>query len=381
MADGPRKAYRALIAKGDVAPDPAQAAAVERLQALSDALRGYKLPGRTLFGTRTRTPPRGLYIHGDVGRGKSMLMDLFFGTAPLKLKRRVHFLAFMQETHGRINAWRKLDLRGKTRAAAEIGLKGRGAQLDDPMPAVGTQIARGANLLCFDEFQVTDVADAMILGRLFETLLDLGVVVVATSNRHPDSLYENGLNRQLFLPFIALIKRDFDILHLNGSKDFRLERFKGVEVYHCPLGPEAEQAMNTAWRQLTDQERGAPMDLPVQGRVLRVPRAARGVARFTFQELCVRPLGPADYLAIAETFHTVLIDGIPKLSPDQRNEARRFVTLIDALYEKRVKLVCSADAPPQELYQTGDGTFEFARTASRLIEMQSADYMALGHGA
>jgi cell division protein ZapE len=379
MGDGPRKSYRALIAQGDVAPDPAQAAAVEQLQALSEALRGYKLPGQSLFGRRA--PPRGLYIHGDVGRGKSMLMDLFFQTAPVKLKRRVHFHAFMLETHGRINAWRKLDDRGKAREAAKLGLKARGAALDDPMPAAGAQIAQSAHLLCFDEFQVTDVADAMILGRLFETLLGQGVVVVATSNRHPDALYENGINQQLFLPFIALIKQDFEIAYLNGPKDYRLERFKGVDVYHCPLGREAEDAMNDAWRLLTGQERGTPMDLHVQGRVLRVPHTARGVARFTFAELCARPLGSADYLAVAETFHTVLIDGIPRLGIDQRNEARRFVTLIDALYEMRVKLVCSADAPPAALYPSGDGSFEFARTASRLIEMQSAAYMALGHGS
>jgi cell division protein ZapE len=380
MGGGPRKAYRALLAKGDVAPDPAQEAAIERLQRLSEALRGYKLPGRTLLGGRTRIPPRGLYIHGDVGRGKSMLMDLFFGTVSLKLKRRVHFHAFMLETHGRINAWRKLDARGKARAAAGLGLRGRGSQLDDPMPAVGAQIARQAHLLCFDEFQVTDVADAMILGRLFETLLGLGVVIVATSNRRPDALYENGLNRQLFLPFIALIERDFEVLPLNGPKDYRLERFKGVEVYHYPLGPEADAAMDAAWLKLAGGERGAPMELAVQGRTLRVPRTALGVARFSFHELCAKPLGPADYLLIAETFHTVLIDGIPKLTPDLRNEARRFVILIDALYEARVKLVCSADAPPQGLYPSGDGSFEFARTASRLIEMQSAEYMALGHG-
>lgn len=379
MRDGPRKAYRALLAKGGVSPDPAQTAAVDRLQALHEALQGYRL-APSIFALR-RPRPRGLYIHGDVGRGKSMLMDLFFSSAPVKIKRRVHFHAFMLETHARINAWRQLDARGKAKAAAALKLTARGAQLDDPMPPVATQIAREAHLLCFDEFQVSDVADALILGRLFETLLERGVVVVATSNRHPDRLYENGINRQLFLPFIAEIKAALDILHLDGGVDHRLERFKGVEVYYSPLGRDADRAMDAAWRQLTGQERGPPMELNVQGRVLRVPQAARGVARFTFDELCARPLGAADYLAIAEAFHAVLIDRIPRMVAEQRNEARRFVTLIDALYERKVKLVCSAAASPGELYPAGDGSFEFARTASRLIEMQSAAYMALGHGA
>ena len=378
MGDGPRKAYRTAIASGALKADAAQAAAADRLQGLSERLRGYRGARRGLFGGGASVP-KGLYIWGDVGRGKSMLMDLFFASAPVRAKRRVHFHAFMLEIHEAINAWRKLDAKGKLREAKALGLKARGAALDDPMPPVGAKVARGATLLCFDEFHVTDVADAMILGRLFEALFSEGVVIVATSNRAPGDLYKNGINRQLFLPFIALIEQRLDVFALDGPIDYRLERLKGVEVYHTPLDANADAAMDTAWQRLTDTPKGHSETLTVQGRTLKVPQAAAGVARFFFEDLCARPLGAADYLTLAETYHTLLIDRIPKMGPERRNEAARFVTLIDALYEMKTKLICSADAPPTELYTGGDGSFEFHRTASRLIEMQSADYMALGH--
>jgi cell division protein ZapE len=291
-----------------------------------------------------------------------MLMDLFFESAPAAAKRRAHFNAFMVDVHARIHAERQS---GKS---------------DDPIPPVARALAADATLLCFDEFQVTDVADAMILGRLFEHLFALGVVIVATSNTPPDRLYEGGLNRQLFLPFIADFKARLDIVELNGQVDYRLHRISGLDVYLWPLGPKADAAMDAAWLKLTDRTGGAPMNLTVLGRSVRVPKAARGVARFDFEDLCCQPLAGADYLAIAHAFHTVLIDRIPKLGPDQRNEARRFVLLIDTLYDEGVKLICSAAAPPEELYAAGDGVDAFRRTVSRLHEMQSEDYLKRGHG-
>jgi cell division protein ZapE len=288
-------------------------------------------------------------------------MDLFFEAARLRAKRRVHFNAFMVETHARIHAARQ---------------KG---ESDDPIPAVARAIASDASLLCFDEFQVTDVADAMILGRLFEQLFALGVVIVATSNTPPEKLYEGGLNRQLFLPFIALIGERLDILNLDGAVDYRLQRMAGMKVYLTPLGPETDRAMDEDWRKLTDEDRGTPMELTVLGRKLAVPQAAGGVARFSFADLCAAALGAADYLAIAETFRTVMIDRIPVMGPEMRNEARRFVLLIDTLYDEGVKLICSAAAAPDALYTDGDGAEAFRRTASRLAEMQSADYLARGH--
>lgn len=379
MAEGPRKAYRARVASGAVKADGAQAAVAERLQRLHDGLKGYRAGQPGLFGGR-RPAPRGLYIHGAVGRGKSMLMDLFFDGAPVRAKRRVHFHAFMQEIHGAIAHWRKSDLKARTAEARRLGLKQRGAQLDDPLPPVAAHVAAGASLLCFDEFQVNDVADAMILGRLFAGLFAAGVVVVATSNLAPSRLYEDGLNRQLFLPFIAMIEDRLDVLSLDGTLDYRLARLKGMPVYHTPLDAAAEQAMDEAWRQLTDTDKGKPVELRVQGRTVIVSEAHGGVARMSFEALCARPLGAADYLALAERFHTLLIDRIPALGPEQRNEARRFITLIDVLYERRVKLVCSAAVPPAALYREGDGKAAFERTVSRLIEMQSESYRALAHG-
>jgi cell division protein ZapE len=300
-------------------------------------------------------------------------MDLFFQAAPAKPKRRVHFNAFMLDVHGRIHAER-----------AKAGTT-------DPIPPVARALAAEARLLCFDEFQVGDVADAMILGRLFEHLFAAGTVIVATSNTPPDRLYEGGLNRQLFLPFIAEIKQRLEVVELNGSTDYRLQRLSGLPVYLTPLGPASDAAMDMDWQKLTDSNisigapagafaRARPMTLTVLGRKLVVPQAARGVARFSFHDLCEKPLAAPDYLAIAQNFHTILIDRIPALDESKRNEARRFMLLIDTLYDEGVKLVCSAAAPPDLLYPAGDGSDAFRRTASRLAEMQSEDYLKRGHG-
>ena len=372
MADDFITRYRALVEQGEIYADAAQAHVAEALQALHNQLEAYR-PGNgsllsNLLGKHNgKSVPQGLYIHGDVGRGKSMLMDLFYETAPIKLKDRVHFHEFMQEIHEAIHNWRQLHKKG--------AVKG-----DDPIVPVAEQIAAKSVLLCFDEFHVHDITDATILGRLFTALFDFGVVVVATSNRPPDGLYENGLNRGLFLPFIDLLKQRTKALTLDGDIDFRLNRLKGLEVYYAPLGADADKKMQQAWTRLTNAKQGAPCELPLKGRVVVVPQAAMGVARFSFAELCEQPLGPADYLKIAHNFHTVLIDRIPTLGKDNRNEAKRFVTLIDALYENKVKLIASAEAEPESLNPKGDHAFEFKRTASRLREMQSADYLALGHG-
>jgi len=351
--------YREAVTAGELKFDAQQERAIKRLRALSDALRTYR-PGRRLFFAAR--PPRGLYLWGDVGRGKSMLMDLFFETIDFPSKRRVHFNAFMMNVHARIHAERQ---------------KGEG---EDAIAIVARDLSQDAYLLCFDEFQVVDVADAMILGRLFEQLFARGVVVVTTSNVVPDRLYEGGLNRQLFLPFIDLLKSKLDVFALSGPTDYRLHRIGGMTVYLTPLSPAADQAMDAAWLSLTGERNPSPVSLTVLGREVRVPRAARGAARFTFDDLCVQPLAAPDYLAIAQNFHTVLIDHIPQLSPAQRNEARRFILLIDTLYDMNVKLICSAAAAPEEIYPEGDGSDVFRRTASRLIEMQSEDYLARGHG-
>jgi cell division protein ZapE len=363
-------AYDDLVAAGELRPDPDQAAAARRLDTLAAALaRQAPAPGRLgrLFGAKAAPPPRGVYLWGSVGRGKSMLMDLFYAQVPVPSKRRIHFHEFMLDVHERIHAHRQ----------------GSG---DDPIPAVAAAVARDARLLCFDEMQVTNVADAMILSRLFTALLDGGVTVVTTSNRPPQDLYKDGLNRQLFLPFIALLEARLDIVGLNGPTDYRLERLAGMPTYHSPNGPEATQALAEAFFRLTDhpvEDRAAVPSETIEvpgGRTLFVPKALKGVAVFSFSRLCRQPLWAADYLAVARRFHTVILVGVPRMSPENRNEAARFVTLIDALYEHRCKLLMAADAPPADLYPAGDGAFEFERTVSRLMEMQSADYLAAGHG-
>lgn len=370
---GPLKRYMTLVEQGALAPDPAQAAAAEQLQMLENALAARRGLSALL---KRPAPPRGIYLWGPVGRGKSLLMDIFFNNSMAAPKRRVHFHEFMAETHERIAAWRAAD---ETERRRHPGRNRDSA--DDPMPPVAHDIASKARLLCFDEFQVTDIADAMVLKRLFEALFDKSVVVVATSNRAPDDLYRDGLNRQLFLPFIALLKSRLDIIELKSARDYRLEHLAGAAVYHAPLGPAADAAMDEAWLRLIAGGSERAETIEVQGRAVPVPRAARDAARFTFDQLCRSALGPRDYLAVATRYGAVFLDRIPRLTPAERNEAKRFVTLIDALYEAKTKLICSADAAPFDLYPTGDGAFEFARTASRLIEMRSEGYLAAEHRA
>jgi len=361
-----RVAYDQLLSAGELKPDPAQDRAVAALDRLAAGL----VPAGGLFSRIFRSEPDGLagvYLWGGVGRGKSMLMDLAFGHIAVQPKRRVHFHAFMLETHARLR-------------------KAREREEQDPIEPVAEQIAAEAKLLCFDEMQVTNPADAMILSRLFAKLLDLGVKVVTTSNRPPRDLYKDGLNRELFLPFIALIERGMEVVEVNGPTDYRLDRLSGVDVWHVPNGPEATAALSKAFFQLTDYPVEDRAKVPSEeldvggGRTLHVPKSLKGVAVFSFKRLCGEPRGAADYLAIAQRFHTVIIVGIPVMGPERRNEAARFVTLIDELYDHRVKLLAAADAEPEGLYPKGDGSFEFARTVSRLEEMRSAEYLAEGHG-
>ncbi len=371
---GPFETYRKLLADAVLAPDPAQEHAARRLQELHDALSRYAPQvGRNGWAVRLGlggpavSPPKGLYLWGGVGRGKSMLMDLFHGTLDVKGTRRVHFHAFMQEVHGRLHRFREAARAGKVSPAR------------DPVQALAKVIAERAWLLCFDEFHVTDIADAMILGRLFEALFAEGVVVVATSNRRPDDLYKNGLQRALFLPFIEIIKNRMDVLEIDDGTDYRLRALRSIHAYLSPLGPDADREIEAAFRRLTNNASERPDVLTVHDRRLEMPRTADGVLFSTFDDLCGKARGPGDYLAIAARYHTVVVAGIPRLKPQKRDEAKRFVTLIDALYEAKTNLVCAADAPPEALYETGDGSFEFQRTASRLIEMQSEAYMAAPH--
>ena len=362
--------YQRLVDAGELRPDPDQRAAAAKLDALAAQLevRPEKpgLLGR-LFGARPAPAPRGLYVWGAVGRGKSMLMDLFHAGVDTSPKRRIHFHEFMLDVHERIHAHRQ-------------------SSGEDPIPAVAAQVASSARLLCFDELQVTNVADAMILSRLFTALLDAGTTVVATSNRPPRDLYKDGLNRQLFLPFVDLLEARLDVVGLNGPTDYRLERLGGMPTYYVPNGPEATGALAEAFFRLTDfpvEDRAHVPSETIEvpgGRSLFVPKSLKGVAVFSFKRLCGQPLWAADYLAVARHYHTMILVGVPKLGPENRNEAARFVTLIDALYEYRCKLLLAADAVPQQLYPAGDGAFEFERTVSRLMEMQSADYLAEGHG-
>lgn len=362
--------YEALIAAGELRPDAEQAAAAEQLDRLQRELEAADCKGgllSRLFGSKCETP-RGLYLWGGVGRGKSMLMDLFHDTLSLTDKRRVHFHAFMLEVHELLREERK----------KEAG---------DPIPPVAATLAQHLDCLAFDEMVVNNSADAMIMSRLFTALIeDEGVTIVTTSNRAPADLYKNGLNREHFLPFIALIEQKLDVLPLNGPVDYRLQRLGGLHSWHTPLGEQSTEQVREAFYRLTDYSPEDYAHVPSAeidvggGRKLFVPKSFKGVGVFSFKRLCAEARGASDYLAIARTYHTVIIVGIPRLGPENRNEAARFVTLIDALYEHKVKLFATAETTPEELYQQGDGAFEFERTASRLNEMQSDEYMALGHG-
>ena len=361
-AEGPLALFRARLTHGELLPDALQARAAARLQELWQELKDYRPANGSNFlarfglGKPPPRPPKGLYIFGRVGRGKSMLMDAFFATVPGEKKRRVHFFSFMADVHARIHA--------------------RRAEKGDPIAPVAQDIANETAVLCFDEFHVVDIADAMILGRLFAALFAAGVVVVATSNRAPDKLYEGGLQRERFLPFIDLLKERLDVIELDGPRDYRLQRFKGRQVYFTPPDAKAKAAVAQAFADLTDNATPAHETLTVLGRELDVPRAAKSVAWFTFDELCVNALGPNDYLALIGRYHTFILEAIPRMNVERRNEAKRFNIFIDTLYDAHGNLVCSAEAPPQDLYPEGDGSFEFQRTVSRLIEMQSDDYIA-----
>jgi len=368
--------YAARVAAGEIERDPAQERVLDMLAQLERRLRERRLARKSsslgwLFGARERReePIRGLYIFGEVGRGKTMLMDLFFGASAVVRKRRAHFHEFMSDVHERVREFR-------------LQLKLGAINDEDPIRLAAAAIAEETWLLCFDEFHVTDIADAMILGRLFARLFELGVVVVTTSNVAPDELYKDGLNRALFLPFIALIEERMAVVRLAARTDFRLEKLSGQSVWHMPADAAADAALDQAWRRLTGGDSGTAQILTVKGHALRVPRAAMGVARFSFRDLCEQPLAASDYLRIARDFHTVILDRIPVMDEEARNEAKRFIILIDTLYDNAVKLVASAAAEPDALYSGSEGfeAQEFKRTASRLIEMRSEAYLALPHG-
>ncbi|WP_289296651.1 cell division protein ZapE [uncultured Reyranella sp.] len=374
---GPMANLAARRAAGEIHADPVQEKVVARLQAIHDQLSAMAAAppekkgflARLGLGHAPKPPegPHGLYIWGSVGRGKSMLMDLFFADAPVAKKRRVHFHEFMLEVQARLHRRRE-----------ELAAKGAPPESDTIVP-IAKEIAAETRLLCFDEFQVTNIADAMILGRLFETLFEEGITVIATSNRAPDDLYRNGLQRDRFLPFIELVKQRLEVLELGGSQDYRMGRLRELDLYLTPLGAWATKKLDEAFRALSNGSSGEPRVLRTQGRDVDVPRAAPGVAMAHFMDWCAKPMGAADFLCIADNFHTVIVAEIPKMGPDSRDKAVRFVTMIDTFYEKKVKFICSAAANPGNLYPEGDGSFEFQRTVSRLMEMQSPEYLNLEH--
>src|SRR5712664_1555021 len=366
--------YQSLVSSGDIEPDAAQAEAAEAFTALEQRLAGYKpvrkqgLLGR-LFADKDEAPPRGLYVHGEVGRGKTMLMDMFFQQSPVVHKRRAHFHEFMAEVHERIYGFRQNIARGEIVDGDVIAL-------------TAASIFEQAWLFCFDESDVTDIADAMILGRLFSKLFELGTVVVATSNVAPEDLYKGGLNRSLFVPFIAQIADHMDVLRLDARTDFRLEKLAGVKMWLVPADRAADAALDSAWAKMTGKAPCKPRDISIKGRVLHVPCSADGVARFSFADLCEKPLAASDYLRLAHDYHTIMIDRIPEMDYAERNAAKRFIALIDTLYDNAVKLMASAQADPLSLYLATEGheANEFKRTSSRLIEMSSESYLALPHG-
>jgi cell division protein ZapE len=369
-----RSHYRDLVSSGAIELDPAQERVAEAFANLEQRLAGYKplrkqgLLGR-LFADKDDAPPRGLYVHGDVGRGKTMLMDLFFQQSPVEHQRRAHFHEFMADVHERIYGYRQSIARGDIPDGDVIAL-------------TAASIFEQAWLLCFDEFHVTDIADAMILGRLFARLFDLGTVVVATSNVAPEDLYKGGLNRSLFVPFIAQISEHMEVLRLDARTDFRLEKLSGVKMWLVPADAAAAAALDRAWVKMTGSAPCKPLDISIKGRVLQVPCSAHGVARFSFADICEEPLAASDYLRLARDYHTIIIDRIPVMDYSDRNAAKRFITLIDTLYDNGVKLMASAAADPLSLYVATEGNeaSEFKRTSSRLIEMSSESYLARPHG-
>jgi len=376
MSETFRNRYAALVASRQIEADRAQAMLVAKLGQLEDRLAKHRLARKSsslgwLFSRReTPGPMKGLYVWGDVGRGKTMLMDLFCAASEVRRKRRAHFHEFMADVHDRVR---------EVRHALKMGQLVNG----DPIRRVADEIAQETWLLCFDEFHVTDIADAMILGRLFTRLFEQGVVLVATSNVAPEDLYYEGLNRSLFLPFIRLLQEHVDIVHLAARTDYRLEKLEGIATWYVPADDDAEVALDIAWQKFTGGFEGMSVDLKMAGRVLQVPEAAMGVARFTFGQLCEQPLGANDYLRLARDFHTIIVDRIPVMHHANRNAAKRFIILIDTLYENAVKFIASAAAEPTDLYDATDGyeVTEFKRTVSRLIEMRSESYLALPHGA
>ena len=355
---------RAQIAAGELDADAPQLAVAENLEALAGRLARWRRTRAGLWsrlnGARNEVP-RGLYIHGAVGRGKTMLMDLFFELVPFEPKLRCHFHEFMADVHERIGAARR-------------------AHDGDPIAVVAASIAEETGLLCFDELQVTDIADAMILGRLFRQLFIGGVVVVATSNAPPRELYKDGLNRLLFLPFVALIEENMDVVVLQAAKDYRLDKLAGQPLYFVPADADARAALDRHWDRLTGRHPARAETLHVKGRDVEVPKASMGIARFDFKDLCEVPLGALDYLHVAHAYHTLVIDNIPVLTRDRRDVARRFINLIDTLYDNGVCLIASAQAEPSALNPEGDGVDAFARTASRLMEMRSEAYLKSRHG-
>jgi cell division protein ZapE len=368
--------YAALVAAGKIEADSGQAVLARQLTALERRIDQHRLARKSsalgwLFGKREQAGEalKGLYVYGEVGRGKTMLMDLFFETSAVVRKRRVHFHEFMADVHERVHVYRQEIKNGETNEL-------------DPIQRTAAAIAEESWLLCFDEFHVTDIADAMILGRLFTRLFELGVVMVATSNLAPSDLYKDGLNRALFLPFIALLERQCEVVRLEARIDFRLEKLTGVPTWYVPDDAKADAALDEAWRRLAGGHAGVPHELTVKGHAVRIPKAAMGVARFSFSDLCEQPLAAIDYLRIAHEFHTVILDHIPVMDYARHNEAKRFIILIDTLYDNSVKLLASAQAQPDELYTAAEGyeANEFKRTASRLIEMRSQAYLGLPHG-
>jgi cell division protein ZapE len=368
MPSALQAAYDARIADGRIRPDKAQAPGLAALIRLSADLAAGDNGNRLTAMFRKPEGQRGVYLWGPVGRGKSMLMDLFFETVPLESKRRTHFHVFMGEIHRLIGDWRKGD-------AAARKVKFGQHKGDDPIPPVADVVAAGARLLCFDEFQVTDIADAMILGRLFEALFARGVTLVATSNRAPDTLYKDGINRQLFLPFIDLLRARLEIVSVAGGHDYRLDRLRAAGTWFSPDDPDNQRGFEALWRDMLGPEEESGATLEVLGRKITLPHASGGLVRASFASLCSVALGPNDYVALAEHFHTVFLADVPKLTPARREEARRFVILIDALYEAHARLIVLAEAQPAQLYPAGDGAFEFERTASRLEEMRSAGWL------